>query len=99
MISAFIFTAHIVFFLVVFTRKWQTESLAAGLQNIILIVILFSVGWPLITMMLKMIIPTEGLGINLDRDAIVLTVLTAVEYFFYKFYYSDLFTEDGTEKQ
>lgn len=90
MISALVFTAHIVFILVVFTKKWQSESLAGGFQNLVLIVILFSVGWPLVTMILKIFVPIEGLGINLDRDAIVLIVLAIIEYFFFKFYYSDL---------
>ena len=45
MVTAIIFAAHIVFALVIFTKKWQDENLKSGFINIILIGILFAVGW------------------------------------------------------
>lgn len=99
MITALVFAAHIFFMLVVFTKKWQSESFWAGIQNVVFIIILFSVGWPLFTMIMKIFLNPEGLGVNLDRNAIVLLILTAAEYFFYKFYYTELFiTEADKEK-
>lgn len=98
MITALIFSAHIIFMLVIFVKKWQSDSLAAAFQNLIFIIIIFSVGWPLFTMLVKLFIPPEGLGINFDRDSIILLFLSAGEFFFYRFYYHELFvTEDGKE--
>ncbi len=98
MISALIFTSHLFFILIIFTKKWQDESLQSAFINAGLIVLLFSVGWSIATMLLKVFIDEEGLGIYFDRDTMSLTILSIVEYFFYKFYYSDKPTEDGTGK-
>ena len=89
MISAIIFTAHLFFVLVIFTKKWQDESLQSAFVNAGLIVLLFSVGWSISTMILKVIVEQEGFGIYFDQDTMSLTLLSVVEYFFYKFYYSD----------
>ena len=98
MITALIFAAHIVFIIVVFTKKWQNNSMSDALQNVVFIIILFSVGWPLLTMVLKVFIEQEGLGKNFDRDTIVLTILSIIEFFFYKFYYAELFIS-STDKE
>ena len=99
MITSVIFAAHIFFMLVIFTKKWQEESFWVGIQNVSFIIILFSVGWPLYTMIGKIFVTPEGLGINCDRDSIILSLLTISEYFFYKFYYKEfVITEDDKEK-
>lgn len=89
MISALIFTGHLIFILFIFTKKWQEETLQSAFINTGLIILLFSVGWSITTMLLKTIIDQEGFGIHLDRDALSLILLSCAEYFFYKFYYSD----------
>jgi len=66
-------------------------------MNMGLIVILFSVGWTITGMIAKLIMNQEGLGIYFDSDAFSLTLLTIMEFFFYKFYYQSP-TEDGKEK-
>lgn len=98
MITALIFTVHLFFLLFIFTKKWQEESLQSAFVNAALVIILFSVGWSISTMFLKIFIEPEGLGIHFDRDAISLTLLTIGEYFFYKFYYSGNPTEVDTGK-
>ena len=98
MITAIIFTAHLVFILFIFTKKWQNESLQTAFVNVALIVILFSVGWSITTMILKIFIDESGLGIHFDRDTISLTLLTIAEFFFYKLYYADEFTAGDKEK-
>lgn len=92
MITAIIFTAHLIFILIIFTKKWQNESLQTAFVNLALIVILFSVGWSIATMILKIFVDESGLGIHFDRDTMSLTLLTLVEFFFYKIYYADEFT-------
>lgn len=89
MVNAAIFFAHLMFMLVIFTKKWQDESLSSAFTNLALIIILFAVGWSICTMGVKMIFPAKGFGIYYDADAISLTILSVVEYFFYKMYYGD----------
>ena len=103
MISALIFSAHLIFILVIFTKKWQNESLATAFTNLALIIVLFAVGWSIATAVVKLFIDSKGFGIQFDSDTISLTLLSIVEYFFYKFYYHEDKTEqtvtaDDTEK-
>lgn len=103
MITALIFAAHLGFLTVVFTKKWQTESLSSGLTNAALVIILFSVGWAVTGMFANLIMEKEGFGIYFDRDTFSLFLLSVAEYFFYRFYYSEKepekVTEDDTEIQ
>ena len=99
MISAIIFFAHFIFTLIIFTKKWQDEGSSAAWMNVGLIVILFAVGWTVTGMIAKILIEQEGLGIHFDRDTFSLTLLTIMEVFFYRFYYSDTVTEDDKEIQ
>jgi len=98
MITALIFTCHLFFLLFIFTKKWQEDSLQTAFINAVLIIILFSVGWSIAVMILKIFIEPEGLGIHFDRDTIGLTLLSIAEYFFYKFYYTEKTTEVDKEK-
>ncbi|MCL4551518.1 MAG: hypothetical protein M1495_23465 [Bacteroidetes bacterium] len=103
MISALIFSAHLIFILIIFTKKWQNESLATAFTNLALIIVLFAVGWSIATAVVKLFIDSKGFGIQFDSDTISLTLLSIVEYFFYKFYYHEDKTEqtvtaDDTEK-
>ncbi|OGU54717.1 MAG: hypothetical protein A2V66_01175 [Ignavibacteria bacterium RBG_13_36_8] len=96
MIIAAIFALHLIFILIIFTKKYQEESLSTAFQNVVLIIILFFVGWPLVTMIIKIFIEPKGLGVHFDRDTIVLTALSVIEYLFYKMYYKEYFiTEAG----
>ncbi len=97
MITALIFTGHLVFIIYIFTKKWQTESLQSAFLNLAFIVILFSVGWSISTMFLKLFVDSQGLGIHFDRDAISLTLLSIIEIFFYRMYYREKTTPADKE--
>ncbi len=100
MVTALIFAAHLIFALIIFTKKWQDESISSALLNLGLIGILFSVGWSITGMISDAIMGPKGFGILFDRDAFSLTLLAIAEYFFYKMYYKDLgSTEAGKEIQ
>lgn len=99
MITALIFSIHLIFALIIFTKKWQDENITSALLNLGLIGILFSVGWTITGMFSQAVMGPKGLGIYFDRDAFSLTLLIIAEYFFYKMYYGDLFIEAEKEKQ
>ncbi len=99
MITAIIFSAHFIFTLIIFTKKWQDEGSSAAWMNVGLIVILFAVGWTVTGIIAKILMEQEGLGIHFDRDTFSLTLLTIMEVFFYRFYYRDSVTEDDKEIQ
>lgn len=99
MITAILFTAHFIFALIIFTKKWQEESLSAGFINVGLIGILFSVGWTITGFISQLIMGTKGFGIFFDRDTFSISLLTIAEIFFYKMYFKDVFTEGDKGKQ
>jgi hypothetical protein len=98
MISAFIFFLHLIFALVIFTKKWQSENLKSGFLNLGLIAVLFAVGWSITGIIAKAVMEEKGLGLYFDRDTFSLTLLTIGEYFFYRIYYRES-TEAGTGTQ
>ena len=98
MIVGLIFFVHFIFILAIFVKKWQDESLSAGITNSFLIIILFAIGWSLTTFIAKVIFEPKGFGIYFDRDTISLTVLSVFEYFFYKMYFKNDFISDDKGK-
>ena len=99
MISAFIFFAHLMFILFIFTKKWQEDSLGTAFINLFLIILLFSVGWSIATSVVKIFFDAKGFGLHFDANTISLTILSIAEFLFYRIYYRDnKTTEDGTEK-
>ncbi len=89
MISAFIFFLHLVFALVIFTKKWQSENLKSGFLNLGLIAVLFAVGWSITGIIAKILMEPKGFGLYFDMDTFSLTLLTIGEYFFYRIYYRE----------
>jgi len=99
MIIVIIFLLHIIFIGVILYKKTKKESFGSSLIDLALIIVLFSVGWSLSAMFVKIFFSPVGFGKYFDRDSIALSFLTIVEFFFYKFYYKDLFTtSSGKEK-
>ena len=68
MISALIFFLHIIFALVIFTKKWQNENLKSGFLNLGLIAVLFAVGWSITGIIAKALMAEKGFGLYFDRD-------------------------------
>ena len=99
MVIVLIFLIHIVFTIYIVVKRIKTESKSTALFDVVLIIILFSVGWSLSTMISKVFWDPEGFGKHFDRDTISLTILTIVEFFFYKFYYNDLISTGGEREK
>lgn len=78
-----------IFALVIFTRKWQSENLKSGFLNLGLIAVLFAVGWSITGIIAKVVMEPKGLGLYFDRDTFSLTLLTIGEFFFYRIYYNE----------
>ena len=94
MISAFIFFAHFIFILMIFTWKWQKEGISSAFLNLGLILILFAVGWTITGLIAKLLMEPKGLGFYYNRDTFSLTLLTFAEIFFYKLYYKESTADD-----
>ena len=97
MVTAFIFAAHLIFALYIFSKKWQDENLKSAFLNLALILILFSVGWSIATIIAKLFMEPEGLGRFYNRDDFSLTILSIGEFFFYRFYYGEDNVNEDTE--
>lgn len=98
MIISLIFALHILFAAFVYYKKAKTDSHKSAFYHLILIVILFAVGWSLINLAAAWVIDAKGFGKEFDRNTIVLIVLTIGEAAFYKGFYKNLFTASGKEK-
>ena len=88
MIAAFIFFAHFIFILLIFTWKWQRDGISGAIMNVSLILVLFAVGWTITGMIAKFVMEPKGFGLYYDRDTFSLTLLTLIEFFFYRIYYN-----------
>ena len=100
MITAIIFALHFIFLIMIFTHKWQSETLGSAFINVALILVLFAVGWSITGLIVKLFMEPKGFGIFLDRDTFSLLLLTLAELFFYRFYYNEKVpTEAGKGKQ
>lgn len=98
MIFVTIFIAHFIFALIIFIKKYKSDGLSTAGMNLVLIVILFAVGWTVSTMLSKLLMDQEGFGTEFNRDAFSLTLLTVIEIIFYSYYCRPIFTEGGKEK-
>jgi hypothetical protein len=78
-ITLFIFYLHAVAAATLFTAYWQEEGLKGGLIAVVFLGLIFSAGWPMATIVLRLFVPQEGVAPWLDRDTLSLVMLTAAE--------------------
>jgi hypothetical protein len=98
MIFIIIFIAHFIFALIIFIKKFKSEGLSTAGMNLVLIVILFGVGWTVTGFISKLLMDQEGFGAEFNRDAFSLSLLTIFEIIFYSYYYKPSVTGGGKEK-
>jgi len=99
MIIVIIFILHIIFISYVFIKRLKSDSIGSALTDLVLIIILFSIGWSISTMIAKLFWEPIGFGKYFDRDSIALTILTIAEYFFYRIYFKDLLSTSGEKEK
>lgn len=83
MITLFIFYLHTIAAVAMFTVRWMESGLKEGLLAVVFFILLFSVGWSVATVIMKIIVQEQGFGIWLDRDTLALLLLTVIEGAFY----------------
>lgn len=89
MIELFVFYAHIVAVVTLFTKRWQEEGLSEAFLVVLFMTLIFFVGWSITTFLMKLLMDKEGFGMFLDRDAASLLLLTIGECVLYYFYLGD----------
>ena len=98
MIAAIIFITHFIFALIIFIKKFRSDGLSIAGMNLVLIVILFGVGWAVTGLISKLLMDQEGFGTEFNRDTFSLSLLTIIEIIFYSYYYRPSAIEDGKER-
>lgn len=83
MIALFVFYAHTVAAVWLFTKRWQEGDWKEGLLAVGFLALVFSVGWSMSTFLLKLVVDEKGFAVWLDRDALSLLLLAAMEGIFF----------------
>ena len=83
MITLFVFYAHVVAAVVLFTRRWQEADLKEGFLAVGFLLLVFSVGWSITTFLVRLVASEKGLAVWLDRDTMALLFLAMLEAGFF----------------
>lgn len=83
MIEILIFFIHIIAAIFAFTKKWQESSIKEGFLAIILITLLFFIGWALTGTLAHALMPDKGENNLLTGDSLSLLILLPIEIWFY----------------
>lgn len=90
MIELLIFHIHIIGALYAFTKSWQTKSLKDGFLSLVLLALLFTIGWALTGTIAYALMPGESTNLYFNRDVLSLSLLLIPEtVFFYFFFYKE----------
>jgi len=90
MIELFIFHLHIIAALFAFTKNWQKRGVRDGVLSILVIGLMFSIGWALTGTIARLIMPSSLNTIWFSQDTLSLVLLLIPEsFFFYGFIYKD----------
>ncbi len=90
MIEIFIFHLHIVAAAYIFTKYWRTSRIRDGLMGLALFILLFSIGWPMMTFLVNLVYPDAWKTAFFNNDTLALLMLTSIEiYFFKQFFLKD----------
>ncbi len=84
MITLGIFYLHVIAATALYTKRWQESDIKEGLLAVAFLLLVFSVGWSISTVIVKLFMDEKGFGTWFDRDTASLMLLTLVEGpFFY----------------
>ena len=83
MVALFVFYAHVIAAAALFTKRWQDGDLKEGILAVVFLALIFSVGWSMSTVILKVFVSEKGFAVWLDRDALSLLLLAVGEALFF----------------
>ena len=86
MIELLIFHLHIVASLYAFTKNWQKRSFKDGVLAILIIGLMFSIGWALTGTISRIIMPYKWNTQFFTQDTLSLVLLLIPEIFFFKIF-------------
>ncbi len=87
MIEILIFHLHFVGALYAFTKNWQKHSTKEGILAVLVIGLVFTIGWALTGPIARIIMPQAWETIYFNRDTLSLVLLAIPEAFFFYFFF------------
>jgi hypothetical protein len=87
MIELIIFQLHIVGILYAFTTNWQKKGLRDGILSVLIIGLLFTIGWSLTTPLAGLIYPSSWKSIYFTKDTLSLLLLFIPECVFFNIFF------------
>lgn len=89
-----IFFLHFVYIVYIFIKKYKSSGLSDAIMNVVFIIVIFSIGWSILNLLLKPILPEKIHFEELSSDSIILIILSAIEYIGYRKFYGNTFTSN-----
>ena len=87
MIEIFIFELHILAIVYAFVKNFQQNSIKEGFLAVIIILLIFSIGWALTSSLSHALYPDDWKSIYFNADSLALILLVIPEsYFFYQYF-------------
>ncbi len=100
MISGFILALHVIGGIYALWTRGKSAGWGEGVLALTFVGVIFTVGWTVVTMLVSLVFPPEGLAEWFTRDTIALALLTIAEGFFYYFFLrSDKPEQDTPQNQ
>jgi hypothetical protein len=87
MIEILIFELHIIGAIYAFTKNWQNGGLKEGLLAVLVIGLIFTIGWALTTPIAWLMMPKDFFSIWFSGDTLSLILLFIPESLFFYFFY------------
>jgi len=99
MVPLFVFYLHTVGMAAAFTKWYQDEGLKEGILAVLLMTLIFFVGWSISSFLLKLVMDPPGFGKLFDRDSASLALLTVMEAGCYYLFFRKSNSETREPKQ
>ena len=87
MLELIILYLHLVLFIYVFTKNWQELSKKDGVLSVLLMILVFIIGWAISGTIANLIYPTSYNTVYFNKDTFGLCILTIPEFIFYYYYF------------
>jgi len=87
MIEIFIFQIHIIAVLYAFTKNWMKGGFKEGILAVLILGLLFIIGWAITNPLANLIYPDNLKSIWFNQDTLALVILIIPESVFYYFFY------------